>query len=46
MKGTIIPSMTHINRLSGKIEEDPENLKYIQTLRGVGYKIGEPGEFE
>ena len=36
---------THINRLRSKIEDDPENPKYIQTLRGVGYKIGEPEDF-
>ena len=35
---------THINRLRGKIEDDPDKPKYIQTLRGVGYKMGE--EFE
>jgi len=37
---------THINRLRGKIEENPNKPKYIQTLRGVGYKIAEPEEFE
>jgi two-component system, OmpR family, alkaline phosphatase synthesis response regulator PhoP len=32
---------THINRLRAKIEDDPDKPKYIQTLRGVGYRMGE-----
>lgn len=29
----------HIKRLRAKIEEDPANPEYIQTVRGMGYKM-------
>jgi DNA-binding response OmpR family regulator len=32
---------THINRLRAKIEDNPDKPKYIQTLRGVGYRMWE-----
>jgi len=31
----------HIQRLRSKIEEDPENPKYVMTVRGAGYKAGQ-----
>jgi len=29
----------HINRLREKVEEEPSNPKYIQTIRGAGYRF-------
>lgn len=29
----------HIKRLRGKLEDDPQNPQFIQTVRGLGYKI-------
>lgn len=31
----------HIRRLREKIEDEPSNPKYIKTLWGIGYKLGE-----
>ena len=31
----------HIQRLRSKIEDDPENPKYVLTVRGAGYKAGQ-----
>ncbi|MEG0830131.1 MAG: response regulator transcription factor [Anaerovoracaceae bacterium] len=31
--------MVHISNLRKKIESDPEHPQYIQTVRGVGYKL-------
>jgi DNA-binding response OmpR family regulator len=33
--------MVHINRLRTKIEKDPSNPIYLQTVWGFGYKLGE-----
>ena len=30
----------HIRRLRGKIEDDPREPRVVQTVRGIGYKIG------
>ncbi len=35
---------SHINRLRAKIEENPARPRYILSVRGVGYKLAEPGE--
>ncbi|APM38352.1 response regulator transcription factor [Clostridium kluyveri] len=33
--------MVHIKRLRNKIEDTPNNPKYISTVWGIGYKLGE-----
>jgi len=33
---------THINRLRAKIEQDPANPRYIETVWGVGYRFSSP----
>ncbi|MDF2718329.1 MAG: DNA-binding response regulator, partial [Paenibacillus sp.] len=33
--------MVHIRRLRTKIEADPSQPVYIQTIWGIGYKLGE-----
>ena len=37
---------SHINRLRAKIEEKPARPRYILSVRGVGYKFGEPGDLD
>lgn len=36
----------HINRLRAKIEENPAHPRFILTVRGVGYRLGERGSLE
>jgi DNA-binding response OmpR family regulator len=36
---------THINRLRNKIEADPSNPKYVQTVWGHGYRFTQAEEF-
>ena len=31
--------MVYINRLRQKIEDEPENPRFIQTIRGIGYRF-------
>ena len=31
----------YIKRIREKIEDDPANPKIIQTVRGIGYKLGD-----
>ncbi len=33
----------YIRRLREKIEADPENPRYLRTVRGVGYRFDDPG---
>ncbi len=33
--------MVHVKRLRNKIEDNPNNPKYIVTVWGIGYKLGE-----
>jgi DNA-binding response OmpR family regulator len=37
---------SHINRLRGKIEEDPSNPHFVQTVWGVGYRFFDPSQPE
>ncbi len=31
----------HVQRLRAKVEDDPENPKFVLTVRGIGYKAGQ-----
>ena len=35
---------THIKNIRQKIEDDPKNPEYIQTVYGVGYRAGSPAK--
>ncbi|KOA20032.1 transcriptional regulatory protein WalR [Clostridium homopropionicum DSM 5847] len=41
--GTI---MVHISNLRDKLEEDVKNLRYIKTVRGLGYKFEAPSRLQ
>lgn len=36
--------MVHIRHLREKLEDNPNNPKYIITLKGLGYKLVNPNE--
>jgi DNA-binding response OmpR family regulator len=36
--------MVHISRVRSRIEDDPQNPKYLKTIRGIGYKLHYIGE--
>ncbi|HOB19544.1 MAG TPA: response regulator transcription factor [Candidatus Atribacteria bacterium] len=31
--------MVHISRIRNRIEDDPQDQKYLKTIRGIGYKL-------
>lgn len=37
-----VPSDTSVHKNGEKIEDDPRKPKYIQTIRGFGYKFSSP----
>jgi len=36
--------MVHISRIRNRIEDDPQNPRYLRTIRGIGYKLHYTGE--
>lgn len=36
--------MVHISRIRSRIEDDPQDPKYLKTIRGIGYKLHYIGE--
>lgn len=36
--------MVHISRIRSRIEDDPQQPKYLKTIRGIGYKLHYLGE--
>ena len=36
--------MVHISRIRNRIEDDPQNPRYLKTIRGIGYKFHYTGE--
>ena len=43
-QGSIESLWVHIRRLRNKIEEDPDNPRYVVTVRGQGYCLPQPNE--
>lgn len=41
-EGYLATVNAHINRLRRKIEPDPQNPQYIETVRGFGYRFADP----
>jgi len=39
--GDVNAIQVHISRLRDKIEDDPGNPRYVKTVWGIGYKLGE-----
>jgi two-component system alkaline phosphatase synthesis response regulator PhoP len=39
--GEVRSADVHVQRIRKKIESDPKNPRYIQTVRGTGYKFAE-----
>jgi DNA-binding response OmpR family regulator len=39
--GEVRSADVHVQRIRKKIETDPKNPRYIQTVRGIGYKFAE-----
>lgn len=37
--GDMSTVMVHVNKLRDKIEDDPSDPQYIQTVWGVGYRF-------
>lgn len=35
--------MVHISRIRNRIEDDPQNPRYLKTIRGIGYKLHNMG---
>jgi two-component system alkaline phosphatase synthesis response regulator PhoP len=35
-----------VSRLRRKLEDDPDNPRYLLTVHGVGYRFAEPSEFK
>lgn len=36
--------MVHISRIRNKIEDDPQQPRYLKTIRGIGYKLHDAGD--
>ena len=43
-QGSVESLWVHIRRLRNKIEEDPDNPRYVVTVRGQGYCLPQPNE--